>query len=80
MGSSHKCEACGGKGMFVPALPSCNIVAMKPPWIVVEKCDTCDKFADDLSASLTEFAIAGWFVCTNGGYHALADTRSTAHS
>ncbi|TKJ36793.1 MAG: hypothetical protein CEE38_10860 [Planctomycetes bacterium B3_Pla] len=80
MESKHECEACGGRGMFVPATPSCSIIALRPPWIVVEKCDTCDKFADDLSASLTEFAIAGWFVCTDGGYHALAYTRCKTHS
>ncbi len=80
MGSQHECEACGGRGMFVPAIPSCSIVALKLPWIVVEKCDTCDKFADDLCASLSEFAIAGWFPCTDGGYHALADTESKTHS
>jgi hypothetical protein len=79
MDKQYECPACSGKGMFVPAIPSCHIQALKPPWIVVEKCDTCDKFKDDLSAALTEFSIAGWFLCTDGGYHALVDTRSKTH-
>ena len=79
MGEQRECPACSGRGMFIPAIPSCHIRALKHPWIVVEKCDTCDKFNDDLSAALTEFSIAGWFLCTDGGYHALVDTRSEIH-
>lgn len=79
MRSELKCEACGGRGMFVPARPSCTLTSLKPPWIVIEKCDTCDKFADDLCASLTEFTVAGWFACADGGFHVLADTRSKIH-
>lgn len=79
MGKQHECPACNGMGMFVPAIPSCRILALKHPWIVVEKCDACDKFTDDLCAALTEFSIAGWFPCTEGSYHALADKRSKIH-
>lgn len=72
----RKCSACGGNGLFAPAKPDCKILALKPPWIVVEKCDSCDKFPDDLEAGLSKFKIVGWFPCSDGGYHALADMRS----
>jgi len=76
MTAKHKCDACGGKGLLVPAIPSCKILALKHPWVVVEKCDSCDHFTDDLSAGASQFKVVGWFLCTEGGYHALANTRS----
>lgn len=76
MTDSNKCQACDGEGLLAPAIPSCNIEALKYPWIVVEKCDSCDRFVDDLSAGLSQFKIVGWFLCKDDGYHALADLRS----
>ena len=71
-----KCQACSGIGLLAPAIPSCHIKALQYPWIVIEKCDSCDRFNDDLSAGLSRFKIVGWFLCNDGGYHALADLRS----
>lgn len=71
-----RCAACGGSGILCPAVPSCNIPALVPPWIVVERCDECGKYEDDLSAALARFKIAGWFRCTDGGEHALAEQSS----
>ena len=71
-----KCEACGGSGVLVPAEPSCRIKANRDPWVVVERCDTCWEYPDDLEAALAVFEIAGWFLCNNGAQHALADKRS----
>ncbi len=71
-----KCQACSGDGLLAPAIPSCNIKALKYPWIVIEKCDSCDKFMDDMSAGLSKYKVVGWFLCNDGGYHALADLRS----
>lgn len=71
-----KCQACSGDGLLAPAIPSCNITALKYPWVVIEKCDSCDRFIDDLSAGLSQFKIVGWFLCDDGGYHALADLRT----
>lgn len=71
-----RCEACGGNGMFAPAQPSCRIHAKKEPWIVVERCDTCERFTDDLEAALFAFKIAGWFHCQNNAPHALANWNS----
>ncbi len=76
MGKKQKCYICNGTGLLAPTIPSCKITALKYPWIVVEKCDTCDKFDDDLLAGSSKFKIIGWFLCSDGGYHALADSRS----
>lgn len=70
------CDACQGRGARFPCAPSCAIAALKRPWIVVERCDTCDSFPDDLSAAMTFFELAGWFRCSDGGEHALADART----
>lgn len=70
------CRACDGVGLFAPSNPSCNIRARRPSWIVVEKCDTCDRYSDDMDAALSLFAIAGWFQCDDGGWHILADIKS----
>jgi hypothetical protein len=71
-----RCPACGGSGVLMPALPSCDIPALRRPWFVVERCDTCERFSDDLAAASTRYTIAGWFRCANGGEHALVDGRS----
>jgi hypothetical protein len=74
--ASMRCEACNGAGMFAPASPSCTIPAKRKHWIVVERCDTCDRFSDDLCAALSRYVVAGWFNCVNGVTHALADVRT----
>ena len=70
------CEGCGGTGLRLPATPSCEIQGPDHPWICVEKCDTCDRFEDDLAGALTKFCVAGWFRCASGGEHVLADSAS----
>lgn len=74
--SRPECEGCAGSGVRVPARPACSIPGLIPTWIVVERCDTCELFDDDLTAALSMYGVAGWFLCVNGGYHALARTRS----
>jgi len=76
MSRKEKCEACGGNGVLFPCRPACRIPALRKPWIVVEKCDSCGKFADDLSAALGSFEAAGWFLCTDGGEHVLAHSHT----
>lgn len=76
MRRATKCEGCGGTGIRAPASPSCRIEIPARHWIVVEKCNTCDLFPDDLSAALSRYRIAGWFTCATGGEHALADKRT----
>jgi hypothetical protein len=72
----HACPACAGSGLFSPAVPSCTIKACRARWIVVERCDACEQFVDDLAAALSRFNVAGWFQCDSGGWHALADSGS----
>jgi hypothetical protein len=59
-----------------PAVPSCRIDGAKRPWIVVERCDTCERFKDDLAAALSLFRVAGWFECRSGSFHALANAQT----
>jgi hypothetical protein len=76
MARKRDCEACGGEGVLAPCRPACEIVGLARPWIVVEKCDVCDRFPDDLSAALSRYRVAGWFRCTDGGEHALANVKT----
>ena len=78
MAKQKKCKACEGKGLFAPASPSCTIPAIRNPWVVVERCDSCETFPDDLTAALSLYRVAGWFLCTGGSLHALGD-MSTPH-
>jgi hypothetical protein len=71
-----KCKACCGTGILAPARPSCEIPARRGPWVVVERCDDCKRFKDDLSAALSRYVVAGWFECCDGGSHALANSKS----
>jgi hypothetical protein len=75
MSKKPTCEACGGKGLFAPAHPSCRIPGLRRPWIVVERCDCCEYFSDDLIAAQSIYDVTGWFPCTSGSLHALANTR-----
>ena len=70
------CDGCNGTGVRTPASPSCRIDMPAGPWVVVEKCDSCDLYPDDLSAALATFRIAGWFRCESGAEHALAHART----
>ena len=75
----RKCEGCSGRGVRTPALPSCRIDGAPRAWIVVERCDSCERFDDDYAAALSLYEAAGWFQCRDGGWHALADSRSRRH-
>jgi len=70
------CHACEGKGFFAASIPSCRIRMPQESWIVVERCDSCERFEDDLMAALSRYAVAGWFQCQDGGWHAIADSNS----
>ena len=72
----NRCQACGESGALAPAMPSCKIPARKEPWVVVEKCDACDQYVDDMAAALSLFRIAGWFACEDSAEHALANRKS----
>jgi hypothetical protein len=40
-------------------------------WVLVEKCDTCDRCPDDLAAAERVFCEAKWVACAQGGQHAV---------
>lgn len=72
----RQCDGCDGTGVRAPAAPSCSLPARRRPWVVVERCDVCERFASDFEAALSRYRLAGWFQCCAGGWHALADSRS----
>jgi hypothetical protein len=65
-----KCDGCGGSGIRVPAVPSCRI-SLSQNQTIVERCDSCERFPDDLAAARTLYADAMWIICKNGGRHAV---------
>lgn len=66
------CEGCDGSGIRrVPAEPSCEFEDLGIDWAIVERCDTCQIYPDDLAASLRIFHEAKWINCLNGGWHAV---------
>jgi len=66
------CEGCeDGKGVRDDALPGC----FTPPkgWRVVERCDTCDVYKDDLAAAVTVSEESASIHCTTGSHsHVIA--------
>jgi hypothetical protein len=65
------CEGCDGTGIRAPATPSCLLPARYRSWVVVERCDYCEQFPDDLTAARTLFAETKWIQCATGGRHAV---------
>jgi hypothetical protein len=70
------CVACSGAGVLDPAMPSCDLPPFGPGWILVERCDACERFSDDLAAARSRYTVAGWFQCRRGGWHAVAASNS----
>lgn len=50
-GNGEDCEACGGSGIRCPAEPSCSLPDLPVGWVVVERCDLCERYPDDLAAA-----------------------------
>ena len=66
------CEGCNGRGVRYPAEPSCSFLPGNVvDWVLVEKCDTCDRCPDDLAAAERVFCEAKWVACAQGGQHAV---------
>jgi hypothetical protein len=66
------CEGCGGRGIRAPATPSCVLPPLQDGWCVVERCDYCEVYEDDLAAAMAISDVARWVVCASGGWHAIA--------
>lgn len=76
MKRTRTCNVCGGTGTLAPAVPSCVVPGKRRPWIVVERCDACEQYSNDLAAAISRYAVAAWVQCRNGGWHALANSRT----
>ena len=76
---SETCEGCDGSGIRCPAEPSCPLPQMPAGWVVVERCDYCEKYEDDLAAAAVVCDEAIWLRCESGGCHAVGRPKSPVH-
>jgi hypothetical protein len=65
------CEGCDGSGVRCPAEPSCILSNLPRDWVVVERCDYCERYPDDLAAARVVCEVATWMRCSEGGLHAV---------
>ena len=65
------CEGCDGSGIRCPASPSCTIPAAGEGWTIVERCDCCELYPDDLAAARVLFQETIWVKCEANGDHAI---------
>lgn len=70
------CDGCDGSGIRFPATPSC-VFKIPPEYTVVERCDHCERFLDDLHAAHQIDKLAHWVQCTTGGVHAIISNASS---
>jgi hypothetical protein len=66
------CEGCPGSGARVPATPSCHLGGLPSGWVVIERCDACERFASDLEAANSISAEVREITCAAGGQHVIA--------
>lgn len=64
------CAGCPGAGVRCPATPSCRLPRLRG-WTVVERCDTCARYPNDLAAAAALFQTVKWVTCADGGRHAV---------
>lgn len=65
------CEGCDGSGIRAPAHPSCP-VDCPTGWIIVERCDLCEKFPSDFEAALSRYKQVKTAECSNKSEHIIA--------
>jgi hypothetical protein len=66
------CEGCNGSGIRVPATPLCQIPSDEiDGWTIVERCDACETYDDDLIAAAVVFGEVRWVECVSLGEHAI---------
>ena len=70
--ANEPCEGCDGSGIRAPATPSCRLPILESGWFVVERCDYCERYSDDLCAAESQFLESKWIRCASGGWHAIA--------
>lgn len=70
------CDSCGGfSGIRDHSHPDCTPELYAGEHIV-ERCDTCNRFSDDLEAAKTLYREARWVLCARGTRHAVVRTDS----
>lgn len=67
---TKRCPGCPGNGIRCPATPSCRLPRLQG-WTVVERCDTCERYPNDLAAAAALFRTVKWVACADGGRHAV---------
>ena len=72
--SGAECEGCDVNGIRSPANPSCMFDRDLTGWIIVERCDYCEKFPDDEQAALAILEEVEWIDCVSGGEHVIGRT------
>jgi hypothetical protein len=72
---TKSCPGCPGTGVRCPATPSCRLPRLKG-WTVVERCDTCERYPNDLAAAAALFQNVKWVTCADGGRHAVGRNRN----
>jgi hypothetical protein len=66
---SLDCEGCDGSGIRDPSTPSCSL-HLPQGWHVLERCDTCQRFASDMAAARHRYGDHLWSaICDDGGWH-----------
>jgi hypothetical protein len=65
------CEGCDGTGIRCPAEPSCVLSNLPRGWVVVERCDYCEQYPDDLVAAHVLCEVVTRIRCAEGGLHAV---------
>lgn len=70
--SIESCDGCDGSGVRWPAEPNCTIPELEnSDWNIVERCDTCSRYPDNLSAAGVIYSVVKWVPCLAGGWHAV---------
>jgi hypothetical protein len=66
------CEGCDGSGVRWPAEPGCHIPGLdESEWTIVERCDSCQRYEDDIQAAREIFEVTAWVSCLDDGWHAI---------
>jgi len=71
---AEDCEGCDGSGIRAPAHPSCY-VPLPHGFSVIERCDSCEVYPDDLAAARAIADDCRWLRCADGGSHAIGRLR-----
>ncbi len=66
----QQCETCNGPGIVSSAYPSCKLLVtaeeLNGDWVVVERCDDCQRFIDDMNAATHFYEECVAVDCENG--------------